>query len=92
MKKFLILASIMLLPGTAYAQCEFKRVKNMILNEAHLYKNNPAKVCEAALGINYCVAGNPSAKGFIKVLEGWRFLNKITQNEYNYLISYMSKN
>ena len=60
--------------------------------KATYYLENLEQLCDDAVSFNLLVAGNPSAKGFASIVQGWIFLGQINQSQSAKIARYMRKN
>lgn len=63
-----------------------------MIDNPQLYKNNYPRLCRDSTTFNYSVAIVPGAKGFVTILNGWRVLGNITQQEQAKMYDYMRRN
>ena len=60
--------------------------------KASYYLKNLNQLCKDAVAFNQLVAGNPSAKGFISIIQGWIYLGQINQSQSGQIARYMRSN
>ena len=92
--KFYYLAlGLMLIAAGSAAWSQQQRALDLLGDgKATYYLENLEQLCDDAVSFNLLVAGNPSAKGFASIIQGWIFLGQINQSQSAKIARYMRKN